>query len=586
MTAHVDTTVDGELTKEQVPAVVQKLLGGAIQLSELLPGDQNEILRRQIVTAGEITAVHRGVHRYYSVRPSSADDGQVVSTAAVIRNPGSVDALIREIDDFNVAASSDRVRRLETYWRIYKNEGLVNNAVKKLAAMVARKGSFKVARAKKGKKQKAKEQLLAVLREFSRSVNASPLDSAVTGYRGLQAIVYRAARNALVEGDWFGREHWVQHEVVGEGRFSMPMTIQSISSRFMQTDENLMGLVQQWFWAPSSNVINTLTSPTPEQKKVIKNFIDSKLVTELRKNRRVELDSSLLLHLQHEGQDDVAYGESFLTPLLFSVSFKRAVENLDLVSLKNLMNRLVIIKVGSSNKDSPYRDQNTQLLRANKMVTMVEDVGPSMLLVWQGDDVDVVNVGAHDTVLDLDERHKMSHTKLRLATGLPEALLGGTDDGSKASGFAAMLGAQAVSIELRTAIEQMLTELGERIAIENGFTDFEIVYEFDSTSLDPNEEWNQLRNDYQQGTLSIHAYLAATGRDPDAMFLEKCDELGLDPASALWSEVFLAPAGLPGQAVPPGRQPDGAPPTKRPPDSEVGPTERERDLQNTTRENK
>lgn len=576
---------EATLTNEEMPEAVKQLMAGRVRLKELLPGDHNEIRRRQIVSAGTmVTAERNGWGKHFIVRADGEDDGQLISVAAVLRNPGTTDALIQDIDDFAFGSSTDRVRRLEVMWRVFRNEGLINNGVRKMSALIAKSGEFKVSKAKKGKKQKAKEQLEAVLREFARKVNASTTDGTITGYRGLQALTYRAVRNTLVEGDWFGREHWINHEVPGEGKFSLPMTIQSISARYITTDENLIGVASQWYWVPPSNLINTLTSPNKTQKDVVKKFIDPKLVNELKSQRRVLLDNSLLLHLQHLGTEDVAYGESFIGPAMFAVAYKRAVENLDLVSIKNLINRLVILQVGNSDKDSPYRDPNTQLLRANKMVEMVEDPGPNMLLVWQGDDVTVTQVSAHQSVLDLNERHNVGHTKVRLSLGLPESLLGGTEDGSKASGFAALLGAQTVSDELRAAVEQMYTELGEKIAFENGFTDFEISFAFDNvSSLDANEEWNQLRLDYQQGTCSIRHYLQATGKDADAMYLEMLQERGLPP-DTLWREAFSPPVGLPGQAVPPGRDPGGKAPTNRPPDSQTRSPEKERPVKNQPEE--
>lgn len=574
-----------EVIRDNPEAILEsyrKQKPNAYFLSDLLPGPENAAKRQQIIQSGR--TVSRGGQ--YEVKLATrqipgTEEYEVISTAAIARNPGLSSTLIDEIDDFADASERPRAQQIDLLWRIAKRDGLISNAVAKVSALISGGGRFKVRRAKKGKKQKAAEQLQVILDAFTKNVNNAPVDGVVQSTRGLKAVTQQAVRQALVEGDWIGRAVWTQHEVPNEGKFNLPMTIQSISMKHIEPVEELAGTnIEAFYWVPDDALIRALEKPKdPEVGKLLKKYIPREMLTKLKKDKRVLLDPALLLHVKHRGAPTDQLGESIITPALFSIAYKRAVESLDLVSIKNLINRLVIVKVGNSDPQSPYRDAQTQLVRAQQMQDALEDPSPNMLIVWQGDDVDVVDVGAETQVLSLDRRHEIADQKIKMSVGVPDAILAGQNSGDKASGLAAIIGATAMLDELQSALEQVWTTLGERIALENGFEAFEIIFEFDnSMMLDRTEEWNQRRLDYQGGVLSIRDYIASLGYDPDAVFQQKCFEKGLDPATATWEQVFTPLAGLPGQgkvgpdgkAVPPGMGPGKPAGQGRTPDDVTG----------------
>jgi hypothetical protein len=554
----------------------------ALFLRDFLPGDGMAARRAQIVATGKVRSATGKYEFRVATRPiEGTEEHEVISTAAVARNPGLTSDLIDGIQDFTDATERSGTQLYDLLWRIYKRDGGLSNAINKMAALIAGGGRFKVRKAKKGKKQKAQEQLQAILDEFAKRVNNAPLDGVVTGTRGLKAVTQALVRQALVEGDWIGRTVWTKHDVPNEGTFSLPMTIQSISMKYIEPVTELAGTnIEAFYWKPEEAFIRAVENPpTPELRKIIKKYVPSDMLSKLKRDKKVFLDPALLLHVKHRGATNEAMGESFIAPAMFALAYKRAVESLDLVSISNLINRMVILKVGSSAEHSPYRDPTVQLVRAQLMQDLVEDPGPNMLIVWQGDDVDVLDVGAHDAVLDLDGRHQIANEKIKDATGLPDIITKGSSEGSKSSGTAAMLAAAIMGDELQSAVAECWTTVGERIAIENGFDAFEIIFEFDNQlMLDRTEEWNQRRLDYQMGVLPIREYIAALGYDPDAVFQRKCVEQGLDPATATWQEVFVPLAGLPGQgtpgpdgkALPPGQGGTKPPGQGRTPDGVTG----------------
>lgn len=550
-------------------------------LSDLFHGPEWAHDRAQIIAKGVVRKGTREVR--VATRPiPGTDEHEVIQIAAVSRNVGLTDALIDEIDDFANAQTRQRAQKIDLMWRVYDKEGVINNAINKLCALIAAGGSFKVRKAKKGKKQTALEELQNILDEFAKNVNNAPDDGVVKGARGLKALMQQAVRQALVEGDWIGRAVWTEHGVLNnKGQSaSLPMTIQSISGKFIEPVEGFENLgVEAFYWKPEDSFVQQITSPKDKNvKEMVKRYVPKDVLAQLKKDKKYFLDPALLMHVKHRGVDFRTFGESFIEPAMFAIAYRRAIEAVDLTVYKNIINRLTIVMVGNSEPGSPYATAEVQAARAALMQQFFEDPGPNMTIVWQGNDVEVADVGAHETTADTTAQHQIANDKIKLSIGVPDAILSGTNQGDKSSGFAAMLGAAAQLDELQSAFEQTWTTLGERIALENGFTDFEIIYESDnSIMLDRTEEWNQRRLDYTAGVIPIREYLKLLGFDPDAMYLQRCFERGLVPGEALWSDVFMPIAGVPGQSkpgpdgqvpAPPGA--GGGPNQGRPPDSVTG----------------
>ena len=532
------------------PERVIEMRGRPLTVEELFAGEEFAGIRNDIIHNGKITRGSSVVHM-----PTRVVDGrhEIMAVAAVSRDPGLTQEYIDSIQDYLDTSARPQDTKVKQLWQIYYKEGVVNTAVNKIAAILSGGGQFKVRKAKLGRKTTAQETLDAMLYEWTINLNDSPEDGVITGSRGVQAVTHQAVRQALVEGDWFGRQNWVKHEVPGYGVFSMPMNIQTISSAYMEPEKGLSASgsgVELFYWKPPSDFVQQLRNPSSkEMKDIIKRFLPKDTLAALIKNGKVLMDPALMLHIKHRGQDNNVYGESFITPAMNALAFKRSLDNLEFVTITNLINRLSIVMVGSDDPTSPFFKQDVAQYRAALMQQFFEDPGPNMTIVWAGHDVEVVDIGAHSKVLDLDNRHGIAMDKVKLALGVPDAILSGSTTDGKAAGWAATLGAASQLEELQNAFAKAWTRLGKRMATENGFTDVDLVFEFDKALLvDRIEEMNQTRLDYTAGILSIRDVIEARGKDSEAVFLRKCFEKGLDPNTATWEEAFMPPQGLAGQS--------------------------------------
>jgi hypothetical protein len=541
-----------------------KTMEGRLLLSDLFPGDRYEGTRNQIITEGKIT---QGKRTLFVQTQREGADHRIVALAAVARDPGLTQTYLDSVQDYiPTSASGSRARELQQLWRIYRVEGVINNAVNKIAAILSGGGRFRVRMVRKGKRQNALEQLQAALDAFRDGVNNSPEDGVVKGDRGLQMVIHQAVRSCLVEGDWIARTVWTNHQVGSFGTFSMPMVIQSIPMEEIETPQGLEG-IELFYWKPPSKLVDQLKRPeTKEMKDYLKKSVPNDIARTLIKDGRVLLDPALCLHIKHRGASNQTFGESFITPAKRALAFKESVERLDFVSMSSLINRITIVMVGSSDPSSPYSKADVALARTNLMKQLFDEAdGPNITMVWEGDDVKVESVGAHEEVLDLTDRHRLAMEKVKISLGVPDALLSGTASDGKSAGWAAVIGSSAQLEELQNAFSGIMTTLGERIALENGFTDVELVFEFDKSLLvDRAEEQNQSRNDYTSGLLSIRTTLLKRGVDPDAEYFRMCEEKGLTPGTATWQDAFMPPEGLQGQG--PGKVPGNG----RTPKSETG----------------
>lgn len=528
-----------------------------MRVSELF-GDEYDAVRASVLEKGFFE--NKGTGKKLHVQTKNIEgvdpkvDREVVALAAVSRDPGLTQDYIDSIQDYLDKTSGDRAKAIRQYWNIYKQEGIVNNAINKYAALLSVGGRFNVRNVKKGKQQKAVETAEELMDFFNRNVNAPSETGIATASRGVKALTEQGIRIALVEGDFMGREVWGQHDVGTLGKFSLPITIQTLSMEFMEPVKELGGLGEFWYWKPPQDMAKLIkgeikTLPKPA-KDLAKKLFDNDLVKQIKKDGKALLDPALLLHVKHRGSDRDIYGESFIEPAKLGIRFLDAVVKADMISMESVINRLLIVMVGSSDPKSPYSQTDVAAARASLMQSFFDETGPTMTIVWQGDDVKIENVSAMDAMLDLEERHRIGERKVVVALGIPASLLDGSSAMGASAGWASLIAASGMAEHLGSAFARIWTELGVRILLENGFTDIDIEYQYDRTNLvDKDQERNQNRNDYAAGLSSIRSAIATTGRDPDVEFQQRCFEKGLDSTTALWEQVFMPPQGLAGQGA-------------------------------------
>lgn len=541
---------------------------GFNKLEQIFPGKSFSDLRHQLLT--------NGIAGYNDSR-ITADfdpDGNVMAIAAAVpRKPVESERWLKEnVPDFSSFSSSGndpsvRKQRIDLFYKISRQEGIVNNAIKKTASLISQEGSFKIRYAKQGKRpQKAvTDELLQILTFWQENVNSSDLQAVITGSRGIRQIVRRGARQAMIEGDLFIRQMWENVDVpIRNQSYSLPMLMQSIPSADIVVPKELGAGMELFYWKPSGDVIANLNSKDPNIKKIMDKMLSSKVRKELKDTGKVLLDPALLTHVKHGGTDTDVFGQSMIEPALTDLAYSRSLKMLDFVTINSLINRMLIIKIGDKDPTSDYHNLAVAQARVNTFRKLITgDVGPNMMIVWAGHDLEKLDVGAHDALLETDGRHNLAKDGLKMALGVPDSvLLGSVEGGARGAGWLGFIALSTVAEELRMEFAQIITQLGNRIALENGFDQVDLTWEFTQSLLADKEANSKVMvQAYDRGLLSRRSTLEELDKDYDAERIRKEEELETGDL-----ELFApppVPIGGPGgnQGTAPASQP-GRPPAK------------------------
>jgi hypothetical protein len=499
-------------------------------LYELFPGSQNMSLRAQLKERG-VAHLADGT----AVAMEFDTDGKPFAMAAAVsRTPTRTTTYLTDNTynpDLQDTGDLPRRQKMALYHQVARKEGITNNAIKKKASLVSQEGTYKVRHAKQGKrpKEKVEADLLTLLTYWEENVNSDDENSAVTGSRGVRQVVRRGSRQAMIEGDLFLRLVWEDVKVppLGNKSYKLPILLQAIPSADIEVAEELIGLgVDLYFWVPESAKIRKLTSATdPEVKKVIKKTVKPDVLNKLKRDGKVLLDPSLLVHIKHAGTDTQPYGQSDIEAALADIAYSRALKSLDTVTIHSLINRMLVIKVGDQNPDSDYHNLAIAQKRVNVFKNLISTIGPNMLILWAGHDITTEDIGAHSTLLDTDDRHRLAGDAIKMASGVPDPILTGSADGGNAVAWAGFIALAAVASELQQEWSQALTQLGRRIAEQNNFADSDVVWEFAHALLaDREANATIIMNAFDRGAISRHTLLTELGKDYDVEKLHKVTE--------------------------------------------------------------
>lgn len=487
--------------------------------AEVVGGDgQRQIIGAEVDSEGRVTALAAAI---------SNDAGKQFHQAAypVPRRPSRARDHLEGVADFT-SDSMPRAQKIPLFHRIATSEGLVSNAINKSASLVATKGSYKV-RGVKGKRGKPAgtpaEELKHILQFFVENVNASDTDGVVTGSRGINAFLAQGVRLALTEGDHIARMQWQKVYVPAlQRKVSLPINIQSFSVENIEIPEVLSGIssAELMYWKPPQKLLALLKSTKKEDKdvrEVLEKLMGEEVIAELKKNGKYRLDPKLMIHIKHRGIDTSPYGQSMVEPAMSDIAFKRQLQALDSVTIQNLVNRLVIVKVGSDDPESVYHKAEVSAERLKLLEKMMRQIGPSATILWAGPDISAEVVGAHDSILNTDERYRLVEARIRSALGVPSALLTGEGSDGKAAGWAATVGLAAQLRELQDQYKQTLRSVAERIAEVNGYDEVDVVWEFHQDLLaDKEANANVVLKAYQTGLLSTQTAVEEMGFNYEA----------------------------------------------------------------------
>lgn len=523
-----------ELPDAMKAALADRKPGTPVTLETLLAGNEWEGTRRELRDKGmSLVRTNDGQDRFLAV--NFAPDGSVMDMAAAIpRNSGRALDFVQQIADFQDALSEDQTERAEAvalFHKIARADGTTNNAINKMAALIAPAGKFKVkgVRGQRGKAgDKVSVEFETLLNWWKDNVNSRGDEGVITGDRGLSAFIMQGARLLFIEGDHIARHPFTNVTVppLGGRKFSLPMNLQTYSAQHIEIPSGLESTnMEIMYWAPPQEFVRLLDQTEDKNlKKYLERLIPAKVRKELKDTGQYFLDPALMIHIRHRATQVDAFGTSLIEPTLPEIRYKRALDALELTVLTNIMARAVIIKVGSDNENSVYHKSEVTASRLSLLQRMMRQVGPSATILWGGPDINVVEVSAHSALLDIVPRMQMAERRHLMALGMPAVLMIGEGTDGKASGIASALGVAAELAEVQDQYAKAMIGLAEKIGTENNFKDVEVVWEWTNNLLEDKQAAAELiLKMYDRGLLTPETALEETGFDFDAEQIRQAD---------------------------------------------------------------
>ena len=272
------------LVEEIAPTELKKFAESETPLSlgEVFPGQtslQNSLKERGIAK----TRTKSGEDLFIAADIDA--DGKVLAMAAAVsRVPIRADKYLQDnVPDLKKTKDLTRNKKIELFREIAKKDGIMNNAIKKKAALVSQDGEFKIRSARQGKRPRitVANELLTLLTFWQESVNSVDEGAAITGSRGLTQLIRRGTRQAMIEGDTFLRTEWKKVKVpqLDNKIFKLPMVMQALPSDEIVIHEELLGIAELFVWKPSGEKIRALTTPRdPQVKKIISESFSSEVL--------------------------------------------------------------------------------------------------------------------------------------------------------------------------------------------------------------------------------------------------------------------------------------------------------------------
>jgi hypothetical protein len=577
--------MEQKVTQEEIDEIAKSISASMknleaakkIDLDDIYP--PQEEFHRQNIRDNGITHEVNDVGERMTSAVTADKHGYIWSTAAKVnRKPQKSYDYIKTVSDYSLIGTESREEKIDLFHKIYSVEGFISNAINASAALVSAEGNFYVRRAKSGnrKSSKVKDELQIILDHWKRNVNARNDEGPVTSASGLSSIISQGARQALIEGSWIGYLNDFKVNVPNLGRkYLLPMYVQSLTTKNITVPDALQGTgLEEFLWEVPKEIIQQIEKNKDDRiKDTLNKAFPKEMLAEIKKYGNIHLQRDRIWHVKHRGMDTSVFGESFIEPIVGDLAYKRSLQALDFVTIESMINRILILKVGSDNPDSQYHNLEAAHMRLQTLKKLYNTTDPSMTILWAGPDIDVLDVGVHDKIAELDGRWKIAMERILYSMGVPKSLLIGEGGGGQV--WAGYEGYKETLRAMQNAFAQSLSAIGERIAEQNGFDGVEVSFIFNRSVLaDQTANANLALNARRAGLGSLRTTIPALGGDFETERRNRILEMGLDPDSDTLPPddvIFSVPMGMPGDTrtdeegnlVDPGRDPEAGRPTNK-----------------------
>lgn len=366
---------------------------------------------------------------------------------------------------------------------VFRFEPLASTSVKRLVSFAITPGTFE------GIGNPDLDSVLSYWAENLGMLNAS--GGYVKQSKGLMVFEEAFVRRLLVDGDVIVSETWesVPVPVIGRTKggkrsvkiksFQLPtrLSIHNLSNLKVQETSSLYNRETITMKIPDDikQLVNKSEGLTPAEKETIEQ-LPKHIVQQIKEGlddvslTDTKASESFVSHIKLGGEDYSPYGISFLSPCFEPCARKYRLRALDESTITGLINRLTIIKAGLISVESGRTTITPN--RLQQLEQLIAQPKTNELVLWPGDDIDVVDIGSDGKVLEIESRYNHVDSDILAALGVPRVLIDGRSEFSGERGiYASFLGVREfIDQDIRARrLVPFVSSLLHRIAEKNSF---------------------------------------------------------------------------------------------------------------------
>lgn len=239
------------------------------------------------------------------------------------------------------------------------------------------------------------------------------------------------------------------------------------------------------------------------------------------------MDHRDIYHIKRKSNSYRLWGNPYLSRVMTAVKAKRKLRALEDATIDGMINYLIIFKVGSPDKDSPFH--KPQQSRLTAFSNLLKYPQASNMIVWPHD-IETIVVGPEGKVLEFKEKYKEVDTDILRGLGAPMILIDGT--GSATTSWPAIMAVAERLEKARYAVGSYFERLCRQTLKKNNMLE----------GNNPKIEWfkSNLRDDkslktlvlafYDRGLLPIETALKESGYNYEDLTekMKEEDRLNLD----------------------------------------------------------
>ena len=291
---------------------------------------------------------------------------------------------------------------------------------------------------------------------------------------GIESLVLNILFGLYENGDEVIGEVWENVKVpkLNDAKRNLPIRFISYDVVNLNIDKRLASIGKEVISLKIDSDISRIVKDGPDNddEQIILDNLPQYFIDAVRKEdvEYYKLDPTFITHFSRRNNRRSAWGMPYVYRAFSALAYKYRLRALDNATIDGLIQRVWIIKIGSTDVQSPYhivtQDRIALALAALKQIKV------NNVLIWGGADIATEEFNSSDSsVLSFSDRYKSADDDIQKALGVPRFLI----DGSGLSGGNSdwLLLAKTISQMERyqIMIERWINMKLREIAVENGY---------------------------------------------------------------------------------------------------------------------